>query len=209
MNEPTLAANASAWLPLIWSPEWGWHYDSIFNYVVVIGFTGKHIYKIIDWVFNFLKVQVNKIQFNLGPFRIDFSAYAWDDMAFDYLRDLVKMKVSAKQADAKVIKLKYHKKLQAASTDEEIEAIHQDCRAELEALTNETIESIKTFDPQLWQATITRYQNDEKKAAEVLKSHVKAEVYERKNGSEHTISMSKAVQEKHGTGDGSAVDAAS
>jgi hypothetical protein len=196
--EPTLAAN-SHWLPIIYSQEWGVHWDSIGNYALFLFFLGGHVKGLIDRVFDVLKALVNKIHFSfklpiIGTVYVDFSKYTWDDDFFDYVRDKMKMKVAAKESEARKIKLKYKTQFEdPKNSDAETQAkLLDEYHEEINGLTKTTIGEMKTFYPDIWRAAVARFK-DEALAENWLEQHVKAEVVERKNGSTPAISMTETI----------------
>ena len=192
MAEPALAANTH-WLPIIYSQEWGFHYDAIFNYFLFLLITGKSLIRGLDGFFDFLRKLVNKIQ--IPALGIDFSHYYWDDAIIEYLRSFAKTQVAAKQSEAKAIKLDYDHKIAAATDREEALKLHSECREKLEELTKLSVDEIQIFDPTLWNSVLTRCKS-EQEAKHLVAAHLKAEVVERKNGTDETVSLTKAVKEK-------------
>lgn len=189
-------------IPPIWTPEWGFHWNMVFKYLVSLYFFGGHAKDGIDTLVRFCKTQVNKIQFDLptpvGVIRIDFSKYAWDDEFFDYLGNLAKMKINAKESAAKKLKVEYIAKMQSPGAD--TKKLHEEYQDELEKLTDEVIDNIKEFDPQLFKAAITRFGHE--KAEEYIRNHVKSSVVEKKNGTAERVSMTATLKQL-GTGNGS------
>ena len=184
-------------LPPIWTPEWGMLWENLFNYVVFLGFTGGHIRDSITTFFVFVKAQVNKIQFSIPlpggkSIRIDFSKYAWDDKFFDDLKGLVMLKVDAKEKEAKKIKLKHQKALKAATTEEDREKVMDEYEKELDGLADAALADVKTFNPQLFKATITRFGKD--RAEEYIRNTIHASVVQRKNGTAERVSMTATIK---------------
>ena len=198
MVEPALAANTH-WLPLIYSQDWGFHWDAIFNYVLVLGLTGKTLIRSIDGLFDLIRKLVNRIQ--IPAWGIDFSNYYWDDAIIEYLRSFAKTQVAAKQSEAKTIKLEYDHKIADAPDRETALKLHAECREKLQELTELSVDEIKIFDPVLWKSVLTRCK-DEQEAKHLVATHLKAEVLERKNGSDETVSLTRAVKEKPSRTDG-------
>ena len=196
--EPASAAQVF-WIPPIWTPEWGFHWDQLFNYFLGIFLFGGQAKAFVDVFFDFLKALVNKIHFTMtlpvfGKIYIDFSKYTWDDEFFDYVKDKVKMKIAAKESDAKNIKLKYKPLVEDPSlTPEERDALMLKYHEELKVLTTKTVEEIKTFHPEIWTSALSRFK-DEGLATIFLENNVKAGVVANKNGSATIVSMTDTVK---------------
>lgn len=189
-------------LPPIYTHEWGFLWENLFNYIVLLLFTGGAINKGVKTFFAFLKAQVNRIQFDLPlpgerSIRIDFSEMAWDDAFFDYVERWCLMKVDARESQATQIKLKHQKCLKGAPDEAAREKVMEQYQEELEALTDSAVDDIKKFDPQLFAATVTRFGAEY--AEEYIRVHLKASVAKRKNGSATRVSMTETVKQLNGT----------
>jgi len=185
------------WIPPIYTVEWGMDWNLLFQYAIGLFLFGGKAKVLVDVIFDFLKAQVNKICFSVqipgvGRVFIDFSKYTWDDEFFDTVRDKIKMKISAKESDARQIKLDYKSKLQGASTEGERSKIMEAYHGEMKGLTTKTVEEIKTFYPEIWKSTLSRFK-DEALAEKWLENNVKAEVVTSKNGSAPVVNMTETV----------------
>jgi len=199
------SAAQTFWLPPVWSPEWGFHWETVFNYCLGLFLFGGPLKGIVNGVFDWLRTAVNKIHLTIPlPFGhsyyLDMAQVTWDDELIETFRSRTLSLVSSRENEAKRVKLRYKPQLEAANTPEEREEILQKCYEELEDVTTATVNDFKEIYPELWRSAMSQFQDPEK-VVKFLKTKIKASVVERKNGSTHHVSMTKAIEATN-TGDG-------